>query len=168
MTTTDTKDYAGPDGRRDERSSRGLDYPYLEEECPPPGSVKEIASGVYWVRMPLPISLQWINLWLIEDDDGWTIVDTGMGTEATREHWRSIFGSVVGDKPVTRVVVTHMHPDHIGLAGWITRKYGARLAMSRLEYVTCRMLVSDTGREAPEAGIKFYHRAGWSDHQIDT
>ena len=168
MTTTDAKDSVSPDGRRDERTLRGLNYPYIEEECPPPGEVLQIAEGVYWVRMPLPISLQWINLWLIEDDDGWTIVDTGMGTETTREHWRSIFESVLGDKPVTRVVVTHMHPDHIGLAGWITRKFGARLAMSRLEYVTCRMLVSDTGREAPEAGIEFYQKAGWQQHQVET
>ncbi len=130
----------------------------------------EVSDRVYWVRMPLPFSLKWINLWLIDDSDkGWTIVDTGVPTEETKEAWRTIFGSVLGDRPVWRVIVTHMHPDHVGLAGWICRKFPqAELWMTRLEYITCRMLVSDTGREAPEAGVDFYKKAGWTNDQLET
>lgn len=129
----------------------------------------EVAPGVYWVRMPLPFSLQWINLWLIDDGEkGWTIVDTGMPLPDTKAAWRTIFEQKLGGRPVWRVIVTHMHPDHIGNAGWISRKFPeSQLWISRLEYVTCRMLVADTGREAPEAGTSFYHQAGWQPHQID-
>lgn len=137
-------------------------------DAPAGGEVKPIAPGVYWVRMPLPFALQWINLWLLEDGDGWTIVDTGIATEQTREHWRTIFESALGGKPVKRVICTHMHPDHMGLAGWICRKFNADLWMSRLEYITGRMLVADTGREAPEEGVKFYRAAGWDEDALDS
>ncbi|MDX2276301.1 MAG: MBL fold metallo-hydrolase [Hyphomonadaceae bacterium] len=142
-----------------------LTYPFGREP-PAPGTTQEVAPGVHWVCMPLPMSLKWINLWLLEDGDGWTIVDTGLALEETRNYWRAIFESKLGGKPVTRVICTHMHPDHMGLAGWIGRKFGARLWTSRLEYITARMLVADTGREAPEDGVRFYAQAGWSEPQV--
>ena len=74
-----------------------------------------------------------------------------------------VAGGPLGGKPITRVFVTHMHPDHIGLAGWMTRKFDCRLWMTRLEYLNCRVLVADTGREAPEDGVRFFRAAGWSD-----
>lgn len=137
-------------------------------EPPPPGEVKQVAPGLYWVCMPLPFALQWINLWLLEDGEGWTIVDTGVALEQSREYWRAIFESTLQGKPVKRVICTHMHPDHMGLAGWICRKFGAEFWMSRLEYVTGRMLVADTGREAPEEGVRFYRAAGWDEDAIDS
>jgi glyoxylase-like metal-dependent hydrolase (beta-lactamase superfamily II) len=135
---------------------------------PPAGEAREIAPGVHWVRMPLPFALKWINLWLLEDGEGWTIVDTGLGMEESRGHWRTIFESALKGKPVTRVICTHMHPDHMGLAGWICRKFNAPLWMTRLEYITCRMLVADTGREAPEDGVRFYRAAGWDEDALDS
>lgn len=144
-----------------------LDYPCGEP--PAAGATVEVAPGVLWVRMPLPFALQWINLWLIEDGDSWTLVDTGIATDETRTHWRTIFQSpALKGKPISRVIVTHMHPDHIGLAGWFTRKFQIALWMSRLEYVMCRMLVADTGREAPEDGVRFFRAAGWSEDQLDS
>lgn len=143
-----------------------LDYPFAEP--PAEGETLEVAPGVLWVRMPLPFALKWINLYLIEDGAGWALVDTGVATETTREHWRKIFQDTLKGAPITRVICTHMHPDHIGLAGWITRKFDARLWISRLEYVTCRMLVADTGREAPEEGVRFYRAAGWSEDSLDS
>ncbi|MGE0740007.1 MAG: MBL fold metallo-hydrolase [Hyphomonadaceae bacterium] len=160
------------DGLEDEAAAaerRGrpqLIYPLGDP--PEAGIAREIAPGVHWVRMPLPFALQWINLWLIEDGDGWTIVDTGVGLEQSREYWRQIFDATLQGRPVKRVICTHMHPDHMGLAGWICRKFGATLYMSRLEYVTCRMLVADTGREAPEEGVRFYRGAGWDEDAIDS
>jgi glyoxylase-like metal-dependent hydrolase (beta-lactamase superfamily II) len=147
-------------------SANGLTYPCGEP--PLPGDVKEVAEGVYWVRMPLPFALKWINLWLIRDGDGWAVVDTGVATEETRLHWRAVFEKMLGGLPVTRVFITHMHPDHIGLAGWITRKFEATLWISRLEYLTCRTLVADTGREAPDDGVHFYQAAGWDEDALDT
>lgn len=143
-----------------------LEYPF--SEVPGAGETLEVAPGVIWVRMPLPFALQWINLWLIEDGEGYALVDTGVATEVVREHWRAVFDRVLRGRPITRVICTHMHPDHIGLAGWITRKFRCRLWISRLEYVSCRMLVADTGREAPEEGVRFYRAAGWEEDALDS
>jgi glyoxylase-like metal-dependent hydrolase (beta-lactamase superfamily II) len=137
-------------------------------EPPEPGVAREIAPGVHWVRMPLPFALQWINLWLLEDGDDWTIIDTGIAMEQTRDYWRAIFDAKLDGKTVKRVICTHMHPDHLGLAGWICRKFDASLWMSRLEYITGRMLVADTGREAPEEGVAFYRAAGWDENALDS
>jgi len=135
---------------------------------PEAGIAREIAPGVRWIRMPLPFALKWINLWLLEDGDGWTVVDTGVAMEQSREHWRAIFEANLQGRPVKRVICTHMHPDHMGLAGWICRKFDAEFWMSRLEYITGRMLVADTGREAPEEGVKFYRAAGWDEDALDS
>lgn len=154
------------DGLEEAVPAARLSYPLGEP--PEGGHVKEAAPGVLWVRMPLPFALKWINLYLLEDDGGWALVDTGVATEPTRELWRGLFERSLGGKPITRVLCTHMHPDHIGLAGWITRKFDCSLWISRLEYITCRMLVADTGREAPQDGIAFYRRAGWDENALDS
>ncbi|MEM9669349.1 MAG: MBL fold metallo-hydrolase [Pseudomonadota bacterium] len=140
-------------------------YPF-GSDVPEPGTTLEVSPGIHWAAMEVPFALKWVNVWLIDDGDGWTVVDTGMPMDDTKSAWRSILQSVVGDAPVKRVIATHMHPDHIGLAGWLYRKTGAELWISRLEYVTCRMLCADTGREAPEVAIRFFERAGWQPHHI--
>lgn len=162
---------ASMDGLEDDATApaetpRALVYPCGDP--PEPGTIKEVAPGVHWVRMPLPFALKWINLWLIEDGEGFTLVDTGVATEQTRQHWRAIFETALKGRPITRLICTHMHPDHIGLAGWITRKFQCRMWISRLEYMMCRMLVADTGREAPDEGLVFYREAGWDDNALDS
>lgn len=147
-------------------SSRGgLTYPC--GAAPEPGSATEIAPGVLWMRMPLPLQLDHINVWAIRDGDGWALVDTGIWSPATADAWRRLFTGPVAD-PVTRVFVTHMHPDHIGMAGWLTRKFGCRLWISRLEYLSCCVLCTDTGREPPEDAVRFYRLAGWNDENIES
>src|SRR3954467_5346334 len=105
-------------------------------EVPEPGTIKNVAPGIHWLRMPLPFQLDHINLWLIDEKDSWTIVDTGINTEATRELWEKIFAGQLGGKPVTRVIGTHLHPDHIGLAGWLCEKWNAPLWMTLGEYMS--------------------------------
>lgn len=141
---------------------------YPQGDPPAPGTVKQVAEGVLWVRMPMPMGLDHINLWLIEDGPGWALVDTGLALDETRAYWRTIFTEALGGKPITRVLVTHMHPDHVGLAGWISRKFSAPLHMTRLEYMTCRVLVADTLRDAPEEGVRFFRAAGWSEDDLDS
>jgi len=140
-------------------------YP-LGQRVPEIGETIEVAPRVHWLRMPLPFALEWINLWLIDDGDSWSVVDTGMPTEAGKEAWRGFLETRLDGKPLKRLIVTHMHPDHVGNAGWLQRKTGAELWMSRLEYVTCRLLCADTGREAPKAALDFYRRAGWDDEAL--
>jgi glyoxylase-like metal-dependent hydrolase (beta-lactamase superfamily II) len=141
-------------------------YPFTTP--PASGEALAVAPGVLWIRMPLPLVLTHINLWAIQDGDGWAIVDTGMRTPETIAAWSQLFAGVLGRKPITRVFVTHMHPDHIGMAGWITRKFSCRLWMTRLEYLTCCVLAADTGREAPDDAVNFYRRAGWSEAAIEN
>ncbi|MDO8705400.1 MAG: MBL fold metallo-hydrolase [Sulfuricaulis sp.] len=143
-----------------------LIYPF--EKPPEVGNVLKVAPGVVWMRMPLPMALNHINVWCLEDNTGWTVVDTGMRTDETLAAWRALFAKTTEQRPLTRVFVTHMHPDHIGMAGWLTRKFNCRLWMTRLEYLNCRVLTADTGREAPEDGVKFYRKAGWSDGAVEN
>jgi glyoxylase-like metal-dependent hydrolase (beta-lactamase superfamily II) len=136
---------------------------------PPPvaGQMIEVAPGVHWLRMSLPLALNHINLWALEDGAGWTLVDTGMHTEETATAWQSVLSGPLGDSPVQRVICTHMHPDHIGMAGWLTRRFVCPLWTTRLEYLTCRTLVADTGREAPPDALRFYHAAGWDAEALE-
>jgi glyoxylase-like metal-dependent hydrolase (beta-lactamase superfamily II) len=143
------------------------DLAYPCGEAPAPGEAREIAPGVHWLRMPMGGSLDHINVWALEDGDGWTVVDSGLQTRETAGHWRTALAGPLGGRPVTRVMATHMHPDHIGLAGWLARKHQVRLWMTRLEYISCRMLVADTGREAPEDGVRFYQACGWDEEAIE-
>ena len=149
-----------------EAAKGGLIYPF--GEVPRRGESIEVAAGVHWIRMPLPYALDHINLWALDDGAGWAIVDTGVRTEETAAVWRELFARAPADRTLTRVFVTHLHPDHVGMAGWLTRKFGARLWMTRSEYLMCRAMVSDTGREAPADAIEFYRRAGWSVAAIET
>ena len=147
-----------------------LQYP-LSDMLPPPGQCVAVAPGVKWVRMGLPFALDHINLWLLRDEidgrAGWSIVDCGIDAPQSRAHWESLFAHALEGLPVLRVIVTHMHPDHVGMAGWLTRKFNCRLWMTRLEYLHCRVLVADTGREPPDDGLHFYRRAGWNEEAIE-
>jgi glyoxylase-like metal-dependent hydrolase (beta-lactamase superfamily II) len=142
-----------------------LTYPF--EQGPKTGEALDIAAGVKWLRMPLGGPLGFINVWAVAEDGGWAIIDTGIGGSRTMEAWLQAFDGPLRGRPVTRVFATHMHPDHVGMAGWLTRKFDARLWMSRLEYLTCRSLASDTLREAPQDGVNFYRAAGWDEATIE-
>ena len=134
---------------------------YEFDRKPDSGQTMQVADGIHWMRMPLPFATDHINLWLLEDDDGWAVVDTGIHSKVSRKVWRNTIADVMGDKPINHVVVTHLHPDHVGCAGWLTDEYGIDLWMTRDEYLLCRVLVADTGRDAPEEGTCFYHAAGF-------
>ncbi|MDH4656850.1 MULTISPECIES: MBL fold metallo-hydrolase [unclassified Pseudomonas] len=144
----------------------GTDIHYPCGAPPATGVPLEIAQGVHWVRLPLPASLGAINVWLLADDDGQALVDTGIFSEDSVALWEKLLaGPLVGGR-LTRILATHLHPDHVGMAGWLTRRTGCRLWMTRLEYLQCRMLAGDTGRAAPEDAVGFYHRAGWDDQAL--
>jgi len=129
---------------------------------PDSGDLNPVADGIEWLRMPLPFALSHINLWLLRDGDGVAIVDTGINSGKSKEIWTS----AIAGRPLTRVIVTHLHPDHVGSAGWLCDKFGVELLMTREEYLLCRILVADTGRPAPEAGVRFYRAAGFPDEAL--
>ncbi|MFQ6006062.1 MAG: MBL fold metallo-hydrolase, partial [Woeseia sp.] len=135
---------------------------------PDSGQVMQVAPGVSWLRMRLPFALGHINLWLLEDGDGWAIVDTGVCTGESQDVWKKTFAGAMGDRPATRILVTHLHPDHAGCAGWLTENHDIELWMPREEYLLCRILVADTGKSAPAAGIRFYKAAGYAPKALDN
>lgn len=163
---TDLADGVDPLQMDGARRSRGLSYPFAE----PPGAHEAVAvaPGVLWMRLSMPIALNHINVYAVEDDDGWAIVDTGLNIADSCDRWEGLLAGPLQGRPVTRVICTHMHPDHIGLAGWLCERFAAPLVMTRLEYVTGRMLLADTGRPAPESGAVHYRAAGWDEDQIET
>lgn len=128
---------------------------------PESGGYAELEPDLVWLRMPLPFALDHINLWLLADGPGWVIVDTGAGTDDSRATWERTLEQVAGKAAVERVIVTHLHPDHVGNAGWLCDRLSATLLMTREEYMLCRVLVADTGRPAPPEGRAFYHAAGF-------
>jgi glyoxylase-like metal-dependent hydrolase (beta-lactamase superfamily II) len=145
-------------------SENELHYP-LGDALPPEGGAIEVASGVKWVRMALPFALNHINLWLLRDQqldsrgamvDGWTIVDCCIDSATTRAQWEQIFANCLDGLPILRVVVTHMHPDHIGLAHWLCERWNARLWMSATDYNAARIGVYDRKGFGGEASADFY------------
>ncbi|VFR85012.1 SoxH protein, homolog [plant metagenome] len=119
-----------------------LVYPWNDLQ-PEPGRALEAAEGVYWVRMPLPFVLDHVNVWLIRDEyegrQGWAIVDCGIAREEIRALWEDVFTHCLHGLPVLRVIVTHMHPDHVGLAQWLCAKWKVPLFMSMTDYVLARL-----------------------------
>lgn len=141
---------------------------YIQDKDPEVGEITKISDGLYWLRQALPFSgLNHINLYIIEDEGGFAIVDTGLGMKDAKEIWKHTFHRLFENKPVTKVIVTHLHPDHSGLAGWLCRRFSAPLYMSRGEYFLCRLMAADTGNPAPQEGIDFYHKAGLTADQIE-
>jgi len=139
---------------------------YELEARPDDGQTLALTEGITWLRMPLPFQLNHINLWLLRDNGGWVIVDTGLGTSTTRDTWRKVFADGMGNDPATHVVVTHLHPDHAGCASWLVGEFDVDFWMTREEYLLCRALIADTGKEAPPDGMRFYRAAGFDDEQL--
>ena len=109
---------------------------YLFDDVPAPGELWEVAKGVMWLRMPLPMALDHINLYLLEEDDGWWIIDTGIAIGPTQALWEQIFAESLGGKPVKAVLSTHYHPDHVGMAGWLCERWQAPFYMTQAEYLS--------------------------------
>ena len=146
---------------------RGLSYPWGRGANPAPGEPFKVSDGVYWARFAMPLALNHINLWLLDDGDGWTVVDTCLDLPNARETWEQLFRGFMRGRPIKRVICTHLHPDHVGLAGWLTARFDCALWMSREEFLMCRAMAGDTGRAAPEVAIRFYRGAGYDDGQLE-
>jgi glyoxylase-like metal-dependent hydrolase (beta-lactamase superfamily II) len=148
-----------------------LHYPFADT-LPALGESTPVAPGVRWVRMQLPFELDHINLWLLRDRldgvEGWTIVDCGITNAATIAAWEDVFATQLGGLPVLRVLVTHMHPDHIGLAHWLTQRWSTperdcRLWISGTDYASARVASSSTSAFGGENAARHFMRHGLTD-----
>ncbi len=134
------------------------DYPFAEP--PAPGTTHEVAPGVHWLRMALPFQLDHINLWMLEDGDGWLLIDSGLGNEPTRALWDKIFTDKIGSKPVRRVLITHYHPDHAGNGAWLCKRSGAELWMTRGEFLTVHAARNSSAGYTTEAQMDLFRSNG--------
>jgi glyoxylase-like metal-dependent hydrolase (beta-lactamase superfamily II) len=137
-------------------------------EPPAPGTVIEVAPGVLWARFPLPFQLDHINVYLIEDGEGWAVLDAGISTDESRAAWEALMDGPLRGQRLTRVIVSHSHPDHIGLAGWLSRRFGASILASQTTWLTCHFesLAPDLQAGAPYREI--YMRHGLSHAATDV
>jgi glyoxylase-like metal-dependent hydrolase (beta-lactamase superfamily II) len=144
--------------------SRALTFPF--DAPPPPGETIEVAPGVRWLRMPLPFALDHINLWLIAGQDGWTLVDTGYGDEATRTLWERHLDRSLGGRPIARIIVTHYHPDHAGNAAWLAARFGLVVHMTMSEYLTAHAVHGQTSGYALGDTLALFRTHGMSDEHL--
>ncbi len=151
-----------------------IHYP-LGDALPPEGVAMEVGPGVKWVRMGLPFALDHINLWLLRDQqpdftgtliDGWTVVDCCIDSPTTRAQWEQVFVNSLDGLPILRVIVTHMHPDHIGLAHWLCERWKVSLWISATDYNVARTAVYDRNGFGGEAGADFYSLHGMQDEDF--
>ena len=140
------------------------DYPFPRLED---GQTLEVADGVHWIRMPLPFALDHINLWLLADGDGWTVIDTGYNSAATRDIWKRALGEIAGGGAPARVICSHFHPDHMGLAGWFAAEFGASLWMTYSEWLQAHLARSRQLTHDFERWDEFFVENGASAQKTD-
>lgn len=116
---------------------KSLEFPWAEP--PTPGEVRRVASGLLWARLPLPFRLNHVNVWLLEEDDGWTVIDTGCATPEIIAVWEKLLAGAMGGRKITRVVATHGHVDHIGLSGWLVERFEADFVGTFAEWIWARL-----------------------------
>lgn len=138
----------------------GIELAFPFPEPPAPGEAVEIDKGVLWLRLPLPMALDHVNIYALDDGEkGWTILDTGADNPGTRQLWEQILAGPLGGRPVWRVIVSHFHPDHAGLATFFVKR-GAQLWTTRATYLMVRMLCFDVNSTHPDTTLRFWRESG--------
>jgi glyoxylase-like metal-dependent hydrolase (beta-lactamase superfamily II) len=136
----------------------GIRYPY--ETPPATGAAIEVATGVLWMRLKLPMKLDHVNVYALDDGDSWTVIDTGFDTKQNRQIWSDLLAGPLAAKPVTRVLVTHHHPDHVGLAGWFQTEFGCEVITTRTTWLGARMMTLDEQDVPSKETLEFWRSAG--------
>ncbi len=135
-----------------------LKFPF--ETPPSDAEMIEVAEGIHWIRLPLPMKLDHVNIYALEDGDGWTVIDAGMNSRKGRALWEALMAGPLKGRPIKRVILTHHHPDHVGMAGWLQSEHGAELWTTRTAWLFARMLTLDVQEVWPEETLAFYRSAG--------
>jgi len=140
-----------------------LEHPW--EQPPAPGTATEVAPGILWARLPLPMKLDHVNVYALDDGDSWTLVDTGLDWAKGRAAWDALLAGPLAGKPVRRVILTHHHPDHIGLAGRFADA-GAEIWATRVAWLFGRMLTLDHHERPTPQHMEFRRRAGMPEEML--
>ena len=141
-----------------------LDYPLPAP--PAPGAALPVAPGILWLRMPLPFALDHINLWLLEEGDGYTLVDCGYANAETRALWERHFAETLGGRPLVRIVATHCHPDHLGNAAWLAARFGCTVTMTAGEFLTAHAIVDERAAHAPADNCALFRAHGMAEADV--
>lgn len=139
------------------------DLKFPLDRPPDPGEVLEVAPGVLWLRLPLPFRLDHVNIYLLEDGDGWLVIDTGINTPEAIQAWETLLAGRLSNLRISRVLVTHFHPDHIGLAGWLCKRFDAPLLASQATYMTSRVICLTQHELGSRQHLDFYASHGMSE-----
>jgi len=139
-----------------EKTNPKLEYPL--SATPNPGEAVQVCPGVFWMRLPIPFELNHINVWLLEDGDGYTLIDTGISARNTREAWEKIFENVIKDKQILKIIVTHFHPDHFGLCNWLCDRTNAGYFASKETLERVDFLLDVEDKDNIETRMEFYQR----------
>lgn len=140
-------------------SDDGLTYPY-GEAVPDGVNIIKVAEDIFWARIPLPWSLDHINVYLFDEGEGWTVIDTGANGKTGIEAWIAFEDTALAGKPIKRVIATHMHPDHLGLAGWLVERHNAEFWTTQTEFMLANTLWHSAGADFPENELTYLFRSG--------
>ena len=143
----------------------GLDFPFAQP--PAPGELIDVAPGIRWMRLPLPYRLDHVNIYLIRDERGWVALDTGLGTDECKHGWETAFAGPLKTDPLTSLIVSHFHPDHVGLANWLVERTGVGVTMPRPEYLHSLVLQHAPADFGNEVFYPFYIQHGLSAEVTD-
>ncbi len=143
----------------------GIRYPWAE--APENGTAIEVAEGILWIRMPLPMALDHVNIYALDEGDSWTLIDSGAYSKKSVALWENLLAGALGGKPVGRVILTHHHPDHVGMAGWFKARFGAEIATTRTAFLMTRMLILDEQAEPTAEAIDFWIGAGMAPEVLE-
>lgn len=147
-------------------SSAPTHIEYLPIDTPDPGGSVEVAPGIWWLRVPMPMDLNHINLWLLDDGDGWTLIDTGINADMARQAWEGFAARLFAVKPLKRIFLTHLHPDHIGLARWLQDAHHAPAWMSKRGFSLLQVFANPFTPEEVAAAEDFMIRHGYADREL--
>ena len=144
-----------------------LDYPFEMRWSPEPGVPFEVTDGVYWLRVPLPIALDHINLWILRDGDGWTLVDSGYDAQVCKDVWDKVFDGFLTPESVNKIIITHFHPDHIGLASWLALRCDCPILISEGEYRHYESIIKRDPIEFKREASAFVREMGYSAEMVE-
>ncbi len=125
-----------------------------------------VAPGILWLRLPLPYALDHVNLYLLEDEGGWALFDTGLGDERSRTLWTSVLKDALGGRPITRMVVSHCHPDHVGMTGWLNERFAPQVYMTQAEFLATRVQLQEPYEGRSDCLERFYRSCGLDDEAV--
>jgi glyoxylase-like metal-dependent hydrolase (beta-lactamase superfamily II) len=153
--------------KRESATVSGLSFPHAD--YPPAGTALEVADGIFWISTPVPfVGLKQVNVWLVRDGDGFTMIDCGYGRDDVKQIVSAAWDQVLGGRPIRRLIVTHFHPDHAGNSGWICEKWGLRPRMTQGEWQTANLAILNRATDHLQSRATFYLRHGLDNARVES